>query len=313
MKLPVYLFTGFLEGGKTSIIQESLCDERFNGGEKTLVLLCEEGEVELDPDKFWGKNVTIRTMDSPEEMTEKNLLALANEHRYDRLIVEYNGMWPLELFYRALPRDWMLYQNMMFASASDFLNYNQNMRQLTVDKLRDAEMLVLNRTPEDINKEEIHKVVRGITRRASIVYDYPDGHVEYDDIVDPLPFDVNAPVIEIADEDYATFYRDLSEELPNYAGKCVKFKGMVARDPKLASNALILGRQVMTCCVDDIQYAGLVCIFPSPTNLKTMDWVTVKGKIKIEKNKMYRSEGPVLYVEGTEFAVPPKQEVATFY
>ena len=49
------------------------------------------------------------------------------------------------------------------------------------------------------------------------------------------------------------------------------------------------------------------------TNLKNKDWVTVKGTIRIEKHKLYKNKGPVLYVEGTEFAVKPNQEVATFY
>ena len=31
-RLPVYLFTGFLEGGKTHVIQESMEDKRFNSG-----------------------------------------------------------------------------------------------------------------------------------------------------------------------------------------------------------------------------------------------------------------------------------------
>ena len=48
METAVYLFTGFLEGGKTHIIQESMADERFNTGEKTLIILCEEGIEELD-------------------------------------------------------------------------------------------------------------------------------------------------------------------------------------------------------------------------------------------------------------------------
>ena len=63
MNMPVYLFTGFLEGGKTSIIQESLEDKRFNSGEKTLLILCEEGERELEPEKFWGRNVIIRVIE----------------------------------------------------------------------------------------------------------------------------------------------------------------------------------------------------------------------------------------------------------
>ena len=58
--LPVYLFTGFLEGGKTHVIQESMEDKRFNSGEKTLILQCEEGIDEFDPSKFYGQNVYAR-------------------------------------------------------------------------------------------------------------------------------------------------------------------------------------------------------------------------------------------------------------
>jgi uncharacterized membrane protein YcgQ (UPF0703/DUF1980 family) len=178
-----------------------------------------------------------------------------------------------------------------------------------VDKLLNCEMIVLNRTPENLDKEAIHKVVRGISRRTAITYDYPDGHVEYDDIEDPLPFDINAPVITIKDEDYALFYRDLSEDMGKYNGKTVKFKGLIARD----GNNILAGRHVMTCCADDIAFHPLVCVFANPTNLNTRDWVTLTGTLKVEKHKLYRGQGPVLYVSGTEFAVAPAQEVATFY
>lgn len=313
MNMPVYLFTGFLEGGKTTIIQESLEDKRFNSGEKTLVLLCEEGERELEPSKFWGSNVTIRVIEDESEINRANLTALVREHRYDRIIIEYNGMWLLDTLYRNMPADWAIYQNMMFAEAKTFLNYNANMRQLVYDKLKDAEMIVLNRAYEGVDKEEIHKVVRGISRRAAIVYDYTDGHVEYDEIEDPLPFDIDAEIVEIKDEDFAIWYRDLSENMKAYEGKTVRFKGLIARDNKLAKNAAIIGRHIMTCCADDIQYGGMVCVFSSESPLQTGDWVTVKGKVKIEKAKVYRTHGPVVYVESTAFAVAPKQEVATFY
>ena len=213
-KYPIYLFTGFLEGGKTHIIQESLNDQNFNSGEKTLVLMCEEGIDELDPTQFWGQNVSIQYIEDEAWLTRENLEELTRGKKIDRIIIEYNGMWQLSTLYQSMPQNWELYQNMMFADANTFLMYNQNMRQLTVDKLIDCEMIVLNRASEKTDKEEIHKIVRGITRRAAIVYDYPDGHVEYDEIEDPLPFDKNAEVIEISDEDYALWYRDLSEEMP---------------------------------------------------------------------------------------------------
>ncbi|MBQ9797532.1 MAG: GTPase [Clostridia bacterium] len=312
-QLPVYLFTGFLEGGKTHIIQESMEDQRFNSGEKTLIILCEEGEEELDVSRFWGKNVYLETIENEEDLTQEHLTALGKKHRLDRVIIEYNGMWSLNTLYQNLPDSWGLYQEMMFADANTFLTYNANMRQLMVDKLLNAEMVVLNRTPDNVDKEEIHKVIRGISRRAAITYDYPDGHVEYDDIEDPLPFDLNAPVVNIEDQDYALFYRDLSEEMEKYDGKTLRFKGIVAQDASLGDKSVLAGRHVMTCCADDIAFNPLVCIFSEKTSLKTRDWVTLTGKIKVEKHKLYRGPGPVFYVTKTEFAVPPVQEVATFY
>ena len=308
-RLPVYLFTGFLEGGKTHIIQESMEDQKFNSGEKTLIIQCEEGVDELDPTRFYGQNVYLEQIEDEADFTKENLLAMAKKHRLDRVVIEYNGMWLLNTLYENLPENWVIYQEMMFADANTFLSYNANMRQLMVDKLQGCEMIVLNRTPENIDKDEIHKVIRGISRRTAITYDYPDGHVEYDEIEDPLPFDIDAPVVVIEDGDYALFYRDLSEEMEKYDGKTVRFKGIVARD----GGNILAGRHVMTCCADDIAYHPLVCVFSQPSTLKTRDWVTLTGKIKLEKHKLYRGVGPVLYVTETTFAVPPAQEVATFY
>ena len=170
-QLPVYLFTGFLEGGKTHIIQESMEDQRFNSGEKTLIILCEEGEEELDVSRFWGKNIYLETIENEEDLTKDRLTELGKRHRLDRVIIEYNGMWSLNTLYQNLPDSWGLYQEMMFADANTFLTYNTNMRQLMVDKLLNAEMVVLNRTPDNVDKEEIHKIIRGISRRAAITYD----------------------------------------------------------------------------------------------------------------------------------------------
>lgn len=62
MEMPVYLFTGFIESGKTTFIQDALEGSDFNAGERTLLLLCEEGEEDYDPSKFFGKNVYIEVI-----------------------------------------------------------------------------------------------------------------------------------------------------------------------------------------------------------------------------------------------------------
>jgi hypothetical protein len=295
------------------MIQESMEDKRFNSGEKTLIILCEEGELELDPTAFFGQNVYLEIIESEDQLTKKKLTELTNKHLLDRIIVEYNGMWLLQKLYEAMPDSWGIYQQMMFAEAETFLAYNANMRQLMVDKLTDAEMIILNRTPADVDKDAIHKVIRGISRRANIAYDYPDGHVEYDEIEDPLPFDLNAPVVEIADGDYAVWYRDMAEELDKYAGKTMRIKGLVARDKSLGKDSLVVGRHVMTCCADDISFHGLVCKFDGPIDLKTRDWITVTATLKLEEHKLYHRVGPVLYVKEWTRAEVPDPEIATFY
>ncbi len=313
-EIPVYLFSGFLDSGKTKFIQETLEDPRFNHGERTLLLVCEEGEEEYDPSRFHdSKNVFMQTVDSLERINPVDLQLMAQRTRCDRVIVEYNGMWLLDDFYAAMPDGWIIYQEFCFAEASSFVMYNTNMRQLVYDKLKSCELVVFNRYTPDIDKMELHKIVRGVSRRTDIAYEAPSGEVHYDEIEDPLPFDVNAPVITIKDDDYAIWFRDLNEEMDKYEGKEVCFKGYVIRSQKLPVRTFLAGRYIMTCCEADIQFYGLACEGkePLPTH---KGWSFVKGVIHIRRHKAYGDEkGPVIEVRQVSPAVKPEQEVATFY
>ena len=312
-EIPVYLFTGFLEAGKTRLLQETMEDERFNAGESTLILLCEEGVEELDVSSFPHKNVVIKTIESEKDLTAANLAKMAEAAKAVRVLVEYNGMWMLDLLYNALPEGWLVYQEFMLADATTFLSYNANMRQLTVDKLQSCEVIVFNRYHDGISKEELHKIVRGSSRKAAIGYEYTDGTFEQDTIEDPLPYDLTADVVVIRDEDYAVFYRDLSEEMDKYIGKTLSFKGIVARDKSLPDTQFVVGRHVMTCCEADIAYRGLVVKAKERVPLETRAWVTVTAKLVLEYNKIYRGKGPVLEMLSCDFAQKPTQEVATFF
>ena len=311
-QIPVYLFTGFLEAGKTKMIQESLEDEGFNDGSRILLLVCEEGIEEYDPTRFAGKNVHCVTVETEEELTPTLLLDLTKKLKPERVFVEYNGMWQLSRLYESLPRTWFLFQQLLFVDAPTAAVYNANMRSLMVDKLNDAELVIFNRA-EGADRMALHKLVRGISRRARIAFETDAEDLEYDDIEDPLPFDINAPVVAIKDEDYALFYRDLAEEMQNYEGKTVKFKGMVARDDALGERAIVIGRHVMTCCEDDIAFSGLVCNFDRPVPFQTGEWLVVTAKIKLEAHKLYGCTGPVLYGADVALSSEPKQPLATFY
>lgn len=313
MEVAVYLFTGFLEAGKTSFVKETMKDPNFNDGKrKYLVITCEDGEEEYDPTEF-GENVSFASFDDPQRITVDRLSAMQKRAGADIIVVEYNGMWTLDTFYNALPESFMVYQEIFIADSTTILNYNANMRQLVVDKLTSCEMVVFNRTDSKTDRMPLHKLVRGVSRKANICYEDTEGEIEFDDIEDPLPYDINAPVIEIKDEDFAIFYRDMSEDVPKYVGKTIRFKGIVALDNSLPKNQYAIGRHIMTCCADDIAYRGVVAVGMGSFNLKTRDWVTVEGKLVFEYSKLYRSEGPVLQVKKIERAEKPEVEVATFY
>lgn len=311
-EIPVYLFLGFLESGKTKFVQETLEDQRFESEGNTLVLVLEEGEEEYDSSRFSFENCYLEYLDD-DNFNLDTVKQLAKKYKPDRVVVEYNGMYELQRFFEAMPDGWLIYQVMTFFDSATFLQYNKNMRQLVFDKIQYADMVVFNRFQANYSKEEFHKVIRAISRRPDIVYEYANGQVEYDDIVDPLPYDINADVIEIKDTDYAFFYRDLMEDMQKYQGKTVKFKGIVATDKRLKKGTFVIGRHIMTCCEADITYSGVVCLFDGKLPLNTRDWVKITANISIEYHSVYEQEGPVLHVNKINYCEAPEQELATFY
>ena len=312
--VPVYLFTGFLEGGKTKFIQETLEDRRFCNGEKTLLLICEEGEEEYAPEQFATDTVQIRVVEDQKDLTRENLEKWLTETKSERVVVEYNGMWMLDVLYNAMPENWMVYQEFMFADSTTFLSYNSNMRQLVYDKLKSAELVVFNRFDEKtVDKMAFHKIVRGASRRADIAYEAKNGKVVYDDIEDPLPFDLNAPIVEIGDDDFALFYRDMADEPKKYDGKTVRFKCRCLVRKKLPANCFVVGRHVMTCCVEDIQFAALVCQWDKADTVKDDSWMILTAKVNFKFHRAYNRRGPVLSYISAESCEAPEQPVATFY
>ena len=311
-QIPVYVFTGFLDSGKTKFIQETLEDPRFNAGERTLLLVFEEGEEEYDISTYPHQNVYIEVLDQ-QSVTTKELQNLAKKYKAQRVVAELNGMQLVGDLYTRFPAGWAVAQEVMFADSTTFMTYNANMRNLVMDKLVGAQMVIFNRLEQGEDIMPFHKLVRAANRRIDILYDYTDGSTQFDEIEDPLPFDINAPVIEVKDEDYALWYRDVSEEPAKYDGKTVSFKGQVAKLRREKNGMFAPGRFVMTCCVDDIQFCGIPCHYPGAGELESRAWVQVVATISAEKHALYQGEiGPVLTAVSVTPAEPAEPDVATF-
>ena len=318
-EIPVYLFVGFLESGKTKFIQETFEDPNFDSGDKTLLLVCEEGEEEYNEKKFAFPGVTLYNLEDKAELNPQNLAKLAREADAGRVVIEYNGMWMLQDLANNLPENWIVYQCIATADGTTALTYarDNSMRALMLDKIARSELIVFNRAEavnNDAARQELHKLVRQASRKCDIAYEFKDGSVAYDDIPDPLPFDINAPVIQIKDEDYALWYRDVTEEPEKYVGKTVCFKAQVAMLRRQKEGMFAPGRFVMTCCVEDIQFCGIPCRYADSKSLASRAWVQVTAKVSAEKHPLYKGDvGPVLTAIEVVKDVPAADpDVATF-
>ena len=311
-QIPVYAFTGFLDSGKTKFIQETFEDERFNAGERTLLLVFEEGEEEYDLSTYPHKNVYVEVLDQ-QTVTTKQLQALQKKYRAERVVAELNGMQQVGDLYMKFPEGWIVAQEVMFADSTTIMTYNANMRNLVMDKLVGAQMVVFNRLEKGADVMPFHKLARAASRNIDILYDYTDGTTEFDEIEDPLPFDINAPVITVRDEDFALWYRDVTAEPEKYDGKTVCFKAQVAMLRRDKNGMFAPGRFVMTCCVDDIEFCGIPCRYPKSKELKPRSWVMVDARITAENHPLYKGElGPVLTAISVTPAEPANPDVAEF-
>ena len=321
-QIPVYLFVGQLESGKTKFIQETMEDPNFDSGDKTLLLVCEEGEIEYDPKRFAFGGVHVAQIEDKSELTQENLAALAEKSGCGRVLVEYNGMWLLQDLYDAMPDNWVVFQCLATADGTTIKTYagDNAMRALLLDKLRASELLVVNRAEavnDDESRQLIHKLVRQASRRCDIAYEFKDGSVGYDDIPDPLPFDINAPVVEIPAEFFGVWYMDCMDEMEKYDGKTVKFLAQVCQTNRAGKGCFVPGRFAMTCCVQDIQFVGFPCKYDDYKNLEQRSWITLTAKVNVKYHPIYKgqtagSTGPVLTALAIEPAEKPLDDVVTF-
>ena len=302
----VYLMTGFLDSGKTQFLNFTLKQEYFQIDGTTLLLLCEEGEEEYDAEELKKYDVVMESINSQEELTEEYLLALDIKYRPERVIVEYNGMWKVSDFEALrLPAGWGIEQKLTTVDASTFQMYLTNLKPLFVEMVRGAEMVLFNRCTDIKPLAGYRRSVKVVSPRAEVIFEDDEGEIE-NIFQGEVPYDMNAPIIQIRPEDYGIWYVDAMENQDKYRGKTVEYTARVLKPKSFPSKLFFPGRMAMTCCEDDTTFLGYVCKSAYAPKLKAGQWVTIRAKIRYEKLAMYHGSGPVLeaeYIEEAE-AIP---------
>ena len=308
-RVMVYLMTGFLDSGKTQFLDFTLKQDYFQIDGKTLLILCEEGEEEYDPREMLKYGVVIEKVEDQKDLTEEWLQEMETKHEPERVVIEYNGMWKASDFERLrLPEGWGIEQKLTTVDASTFQMYLTNLKPLFVEMVRGAEMVLFNRCGDIKPLAGYRRSVKVVSPQAEVIFEDENGEIE-NIFGDDVPYDLEAPVIEIPKEDYGIWYVDMMENPDRYKGKVVEFTAKVLKPRTFPAKVFLPGRMAMTCCADDTTFLGYVCRSAYAPKLKPGDWITVRAKVRFANLSVYRGEGPVLEAENITPAEPVEELV----
>ena len=307
---PVYMINGFLESGKTEFIKYTLQQPYFQVKGTTLLFLCEEGEVEYDEQILKNSGTEIELIENEEDFNPEHLTELEKKHKPERIIIEFNGMWnPKNI---KLPFFWSLEQQITTINAATFPTYYTNMKSLVAEQVRNSEMIIFNRC--DGLDEELavyRRNIKAVNQKAEIIFEDAQGEISTI-FEDDLPFDLKQDEIDLTEEGYGIWYLDALDHLDRYVGKKITYLAQVMIPKDSPNGYFVPGRQVMTCCAEDIAFLGFACKYNKVSELQNRQWVKVKAEVKKEYWEDYKQVGPVLYAISVEPAKAPKEEVLSF-
>lgn len=309
---PVYLFTGFLDSGKTTLIKDTLNDPGFmEGTDRTLILCFEQGEVSYDEKFLDEHNAFIEFFNASTELTEEKMHELDTIYHPDQVFIEYNGTESVsDTLLNGMPPYWPLVQILTTVDATTFEIYINAMRSMLFEQLRWSDTIIVNRCTEDMSGSMLRGNIKAINKRAQIFYEGPFGEqVTLKNGL--LPFDINADVIDISDDDYGLWYMDAVEDPKKYDGKEIIIRGMFAEKIPGMTQTMILGRRAMVCCAQDTSLCGLTVTQVKIDELNIGDWIEVQGRLKLIPMEG-GGETVVLYANRIARYEKPAEEYVTF-
>ena len=174
---PVYMINGFLESGKSEFICFTLAQPYFRIKGKTLLILCEEGEVEYEPELLKQTNTVVELIEEEEDFNPTHLAELEKKHKPERIIVEFNGMWNYKN--AKLPWYWKIEQQITTIDGSTFPMYYTNMRSLLAEMVRKSEMIIFNRCDEVRDQLNTYKRnIKAVNASADVIFEDANGEID---------------------------------------------------------------------------------------------------------------------------------------
>lgn len=307
--IPVYMINGFLESGKTEFIKYTMNQPYFAIKGTTLLIVCEEGELEYEQELLKKTYTALELIEDEEDFTVESLEYLEKKVKPDRIVIEFNGMWnPKNI---KLPSNWKVEQQITIIDASTFKTFYDNMKSLVSEQVRASEMIIFNRCDGLDNLANYKRSIKAVNASAEVIFEDSEGEINVS-LAEELPFDINADVIKLDDAGYATWYIDIMDNLERYDGKTIEYIGNVMKPQQFPSGYFVPGRMAMTCCAEDMAFLGFACKYAKADDIPEKEWVKVNATIHLENFEAYQGVGPILYVNSIQTVKEPKNPVIDF-
>ncbi len=250
-----FLVSGFMDAGKTRYIQDTICQGFFHKRGSTLILSFEDGEAAYDIEKLreFRTEVVFYQGKGSEDLTAFCLSAIET-CQPDRIYIEDNIL--MENLHDSFPPCMRIVSKTTLIDGTTLPVYFNNMRQIMQDSVKNADLVIFNRVPEKDLLKPYGSIFPVMERNAAYLWESPMGYHEkaFGNI---LTYDLSADPIVIGDQDYLSFFLDITEEPDKYDGKEVNLVVQIRHED---ADSLRVGRTVMTCCMADLSFLSLVCL-----------------------------------------------------
>ena len=308
MTTPVYICTGFLNSGKTTFIKDTLMNQEWIEDGKTIYIRCESGEFELSEEYREAKGMILFDIDDEEELSPEFFAKIEKEYHPAQVIIEYNGMWELyDIIDKEFPKNWEVQGVFSTINGETMDLYLKNMRNLMIGQLIESELIVVNRCDDTVDRSGFRRSMRVSNPQAQIIFEDPEGNI-IPQTDEDLPYDINADVIVLDDQDFGVWYVDAFENPERYVGKEISFLAQIMRPQGMPATMIMCGRQIMTCCADDVEYFGYPTELPAAASIEQNSWMNVTVRFEFKAPKRWMQKSPVLTLLYLERAEQPEDE-----
>lgn len=307
--IPVFVVTGFLDSGKTTLVKGTLMEQEWIEPGLTLLICCEEGEEEYSEEYLDENEMVLLNIEEMEQLNTEFFKNCEKNYHPTQVVIEYNGMWKLqELLMIKYPRNWQLQGVYSTVNGLTLDMYLKNMRNILMEQLTESELIVVNRCPEGTDRSGFRRALKVQNPMAQLIFEGTDGNIIQPSEED-LPYDVKGDKIIIEDMDFGIWYVDAYDHPNLYLGKDIEFVAQAFHPKGMSQDMFVPVRKIMTCCADDIRYYGYPCKAPAKTEIPFKKWIRICARFEFEAVTSFGNEQPVLYLKHMEPAEKPEEDV----